>query len=133
MKRRNFIKNTGLAALAGTGMAASGCNVKSKSSLAPGQIRHGVIFTLKYKKGSAEADKFLEDGRKILSAIPVVQHFMVYRQVSTKNEYDYGFTMVFDNMEDYATYNDHPDHVDFVENRWKTEVEKFLEIDFELY
>jgi hypothetical protein len=38
--------------------------------------------------------------------------------------------MVFANKQDYNTYNNHPDHIAFVENRWKKEVARFLEIDF---
>jgi hypothetical protein len=34
-------------------------------------------------------------------------------------------------MEDYTTYNEHPVHVGFVEERWMKEVKDFLEIDFE--
>ncbi|WP_213644817.1 Dabb family protein [Paenibacillus lautus] len=36
--------------------------------------------------------------------------------------------MMFENEADYEAYNVHPQHVDFVENRWKKEVEQFLEI-----
>ncbi|MBE9518785.1 MAG: Dabb family protein, partial [Bacteroidetes bacterium] len=32
--------------------------------------------------------------------------------------------------EDYNTYNQHPDHVAFVQERWLKEVTDFLEIDF---
>ena len=31
----------------------------------------------------------------------------------------------------YAAYNEHPDHVGFVESRWLPEVADFLEIDYE--
>jgi hypothetical protein len=96
------------------------------------QIQHGVIFSLKHEKGSADAKKFLEDGRRILTGIPVVQDFQVFDQVSPKNDFEYGFSMVFDSMEDYKTYNEHPDHVAFVEERWMKEVRDFLEIDFEV-
>ena len=131
MKRRNFIQNAGIAALAGGGMVtAAGCDSQRNSTLGSSQIQHGVIFTLKYEKGSPEANLFLEDGRRILTGIPVVQNFQVYDQVSKKNDFQYGFTMVFDNMEDYTTYNEHPDHVAFVEERWMKEVVDFLEIDF---
>jgi len=133
MKRRIFLKTGGIAAMAGSGMIASGCGRKGTGLLDKTQIQHGVIFSLKHEKGSADANRFLEDGRKILAEIPVVQDFQVFSQVSLKNEYDYGFTMVFDSMDDYQTYNDHPDHVSFVEERWMNEVEKFLEIDFEVY
>src|ERR1700733_2300751 len=94
-------------------------------------IRHMVIFNLKYPKGSLEAEKFLNDGKSILSSIPAVQNFGVFRQVSTKNDYDYGFSMDFSNQEDYDSYNGHPLHVKFVQERWLLEVARFLEIDFQ--
>ncbi|QYR21597.1 Dabb family protein [Paenibacillus sp. sptzw28] len=95
-------------------------------------IQHSVIFCLKHAKGSEEERRFLEDGRSILASIPVVKNFRVYRQVSPKNEYDYGFSMEFANKEEYDTYNAHPLHVAFVKERWETEVERFLEIDYRL-
>ena len=113
-------------------MISQGCAADNSGVLGETQIQHGVIFSLIHEKGSATAKKFLEDGRKTLTEIPVVQNFQVFNQVSSKNEYDYGFTMVFDSMEDYQSYNDHPNHVALVENRWMKEVEKFLEIDFEV-
>ncbi|WP_128661331.1 Dabb family protein [Paenibacillus sp. 598K] len=90
-----------------------------------------VIFDLKHAKGSAEETAFLNDGRSILTSIPVVSNFNVFRQVSAKNDYDYGFSMEFATQEDYDTYNAHPLHTAFVDQRWLTEVERFLEIDFE--
>ncbi len=53
-----------------------------------------------------------------------------FNQVSIKNDYDYGFSMVFNDKQAYDTCNNHPDHVAFVEHRWKKEVARFLEIDF---
>ncbi|WP_308637751.1 Dabb family protein [Paenibacillus silvisoli] len=95
-------------------------------------IQHMVIFDLKHEQGSAAAEQFLNDGERLLTSIPVVKEFRVFNQVSAKNDYDYGFSMVFDSQEDYETYNAHPVHVDFVENRWIPEVARFLEIDFKL-
>lgn len=100
------------------------------SPLKNGEIQHMVIFDLEHGKGSALAEKFLKDGKKILNRIPVVQNFQVFNQVSLKNDYSYGFSMVFADKLAYETYNNHPDHVAFVENRWKKEVTRFLEIDF---
>ena len=94
------------------------------------EIQHIAIFNLTYPEGSVEAVKFLEDGTRILTAIPVVKNFQAFRQVSEKNDYQYGFSMVFANQEDYNTYNMHPDHVAFVEERWMKEVTDFMEIDF---
>jgi hypothetical protein len=95
------------------------------------KIRHMVIFNLKHDVNGTETEKFLKDGEKLLSSIPVVENFEVLRQVSPKNDYDFGFSMEFSGKEAYEAYNSHSIHVDFVENRWKVEVEKFLEIDFE--
>ena len=92
-------------------------------------LQHMVIFNLPYQDGSVEARMFLEDGTRILTAIPVVQNFQAFKQVSEKNDYQYGFSMVFANQDDYDIYNNHPDHVAFVQERWLKEVTDFLEID----
>ena len=90
-----------------------------------------VIFNLSYPEGSADAGKFLADGTRILTGIPVVRNFQAFKQVGVKNDYQYGFSMVFSTREDYTTYNNHPDHVAFVQDRWLKEVTDFLEIDFQ--
>ncbi|MRN54553.1 Dabb family protein [Paenibacillus monticola] len=94
-----------------------------------GTIRHIALFTLKYSAGAPEIQDFLKDGADILSVIPVVQNFEVLRQVSAKCEYDFGFSMEFENQGAYETYNNHPSHQAFVKGRWDTEVVKFQEID----
>jgi hypothetical protein len=38
--------------------------------------------------------------------------------------------MEFADAAAYTAYNEHPEHVRFVEDRWVNEVEEFLEIDF---
>ena len=93
-------------------------------------ILHSVIFSLKHEEGSEAERKFLEDGQRILTSIPTVTNFQVYKQVSAKNDYRHGFAMEFANQADYDAYNEHPLHVQFVNERWVTEVEKFLEIDY---
>lgn len=94
-------------------------------------IRHTVVFSLKHVDGSAEEAEFLRDA-KVLAAIPGVEKFEQLKQVSPKNDYDFGFSMEFRNQADYSGYNDHPDHVAFVRDRWVPEVAKFLEIDYVL-
>ncbi|MFC2090924.1 Dabb family protein, partial [Bacteroidota bacterium] len=106
---------------------------ENSSGISKTQIQHGVIFSLKHEKGSPEAKKFISDGKRLLSSIPVVQDFQAFDQVSPKNDFQYGFTMVFNSMEDYQTYNEHPTHEAFVEERWKKEVSDFLEIDFKVW
>ncbi|CAG5085805.1 Stress responsive alpha-beta barrel domain-containing protein [Thermobacillus xylanilyticus] len=99
-------------------------------TLENGAIRHMAIFTLKYPKDAPETEQFLEDGRRILTGIPVVRNFEVLRQTSPKTDFDFGFSMEFASQADYDAYNAHPDHVKFVEERWKKEVVRFQEIDF---
>ena len=92
-------------------------------------IRHTVVFRLKHPKGSAAEKKFLSDSN-LLAAIPGVQAFEQLRQVSPKNDYHFGFSMEFADQQAYSGYNDHPDHIAFVRDRWMPEVEAFLEIDY---
>ena len=139
MERRKFFTRLGIGTLAtcvAMPLMSNNRNRMESSSVAPvkeGEIQHMVIFDLNHEKGSALAEKFLKDGQQILSKIPVVQYFQVFNQVSLKNDYSYGFSMVFADKVAYETYNNHPDHVAFVENRWKKEVARFLEIDFKLF
>jgi hypothetical protein len=135
MKRRKFVGRLGVASLlAGlfTREALSIGSVSASSQLKGKEIQHMVIFNLPYKKGSSKAVKFLNDGNRILTGIPVVRDFQVFLQVSAKNDFQYGFSMVFNDQDDYDTYNNHPDHVAFVEERWMKEVTDFLEIDFKV-
>ena len=92
-------------------------------------IRHTVVFRLKHPKGSAAEKKFLVDAR-MLAKIPGVEKFEQLRQVSPKNDYHFGFSMEFTDQQTYSGYNDHPDHVAFVRDRWIPEVASFLEIDY---
>ena len=136
MERRKFIAQVGtgtLAFCAAVPVIANNLEISGLPLLAKEDVQHMVIFDLNHPKGSAEAEKFLDDGRKILSKIPVVQNFQVFNQVSLKNDYSYGFSMVFKDQSDYSTYNNHPNHVAFVENRWKKEVTRFLEIDLKAH
>ncbi|MEN7547294.1 Dabb family protein [Rapidithrix thailandica] len=95
------------------------------------RIIHTVIFSLKHEAGSPEERQFLDDARTILTAIPGVEEFEVRKQVSQKNEYQFGFSMKFADQQAYDKYNQHPEHIAFVEKRWKKEVTDFLEIDYE--
>lgn len=94
------------------------------------RIRHIVVFCLKYEKASAEADKFLTEGKAVLTQVPGVEGFEVLRQVGLKNDYDYGFSMEFADEAVYEAYNSNPMHVNFVKEHWEKEVTSFMEIDF---
>ena len=96
----------------------------------PTRIRHLVIFCLKSAVDAEATARFLTDGTRELTSIPSVASFQAFRQVSPKNDYDFGFSMEFTNQAAYDAYNIHPTHVAFVRDRWQTEVTRFLEIDF---
>lgn len=129
MKRRNFIQYAGATALTATATVfLSGCT--SSAELKEGEILHTVIFDLKHPVGSPEANNFITDARRILTAVPGVRNFQAYRQCSPKNDYQYGFLMTFNDQAEFDAYTAHPDHSKFVTERWDTEVSRFQESDF---
>ena len=93
------------------------------------RIRHSVVFELRHGSGSPEEVDFLAAADR-LRDIPGVEAFEVVREVSRKNSYRFGIAMEFADQAAYAAYNEHPDHVHFVEQRWLAEVSEFLEIDY---
>jgi hypothetical protein len=98
--------------------------------LGAGRIRHTVAFTPVHGEGSVEETDFLAAAAR-LAAIPGVEEFEILRETSPKNGYRFGISMEFADPAAYAAYNDHPDHVRFVQERWLVEVADFLEIDYE--
>lgn len=129
MKRRQFVLSAGAVAVtASTAGLFTGC---SSAGLKKGEVLHTVIFDLRHPMGSPEAEKFLADANRILTAVPGVQDFQAYRQCSPKNDMQYGFLMRFRDQAAMDAYTAHPDHVKFVEERWETEVTRFQESDFE--
>jgi hypothetical protein len=100
------------------------------ADLAGDRIRHTVVFTLSHPEGSAaEADFLAAAGA--LSALPGVEAFQILRETSPKNAYRFGISMEFAGPAAYEAYNNHPDHVRFVNDRWLAEVSDFLEVDYE--
>ena len=53
------------------------------------------------------------------------------REVSPKNDFVHGLSMEFADRAAYDLYNEHPEHVGFVQHRWLAEVTAFQEIDYE--
>ncbi len=93
------------------------------------RIRHTVAFALVHPEKSAEERDFLEAAER-LAAIPGVEAFELLAEVSPKNGYRFGISMEFADRPAYERYNDHPDHVRFVQERWLSEVGDFLELDY---
>ncbi len=90
-------------------------------------IRHTAVFRSKHPKGFAEEDAFLRDA-DVLAGISSVEKFEKRRQVSPKNDYSFCFSFQFADQAAYDFYNNHPDHVGFVRDRWIPEVAAFMEI-----
>ena len=93
------------------------------------RIRHTVTFTLVHPAGSESEDDFLKAAAG-LAAIPGVEAFELLAEVSPKNGYRFGISMEFADQTAYERYNEHPDHVRFVQERWLPEVSEFLELDY---
>ena len=93
------------------------------------RIRHTVVFTLIHEEGSVEERDFLEAAEH-LANIPGVEVFELLAEVSPKNDYRFGISMEFADRPAYERYNEHPDHVRFVQERWLSEVREFLELDY---
>lgn len=92
-------------------------------------ITHTVTFRTKHDPGSDEEADFLRAG-VALGSLEMVENFQCFRQVSSKSDFTFGFSMEFASQEEYDAYNSHPNHVNFVEERWLNEVEKFIELDY---
>ena len=75
----------------------------------------------------------IEQAKGILMArhsINADKAFELLRETSPKNGYRFGISMEFAGADAYAAYNEHPDHVRFVQERWLSEVSDFLELDY---
>ena len=93
------------------------------------RVRHTVAFTLVHEDGSAGERDFLEAAEH-LATIPGVEAFELLAEVSPKNGYRFGISMEFADRSAYDRYNEHPDHIRFVQQRWLAEVSEFLELDY---
>jgi hypothetical protein len=92
-------------------------------------ILHTVAFALTHAPGSAAETAFL-NAAKALAAIPQVKKCEQFRQISSKNDYAFGFSFEFADQAAYDAYNVHPAHLAFVRDRWMPEVERYMEIDY---
>ncbi|AUD02633.1 Dabb family protein [Spirosoma pollinicola] len=93
-------------------------------------ITHTVFFTLNQSKDAAEEQVFFDAARK-LADIPGVQNFTCLKQISPKNNFEFGLSMEFDTQELYTAYTNHPAHTEFVQQHWIPGVADFMEIDYQ--
>lgn len=93
------------------------------------RIRHTVSFKLRHAAGSPEESTFLT-AAQALAKIDGVEAFELLRQVGAKSDFRFGISMEFAGRTAYDSYNEHPQHVRFVAERWVPEVADFLELDY---
>jgi hypothetical protein len=91
--------------------------------------RHSVILKLNPLVSGQQKEDFF-DAILDLANIPGVQNLEFLKQVSSKNDFEYGISMEFTSEELYKRYSDHPQHTFFIENFWLKNVKDFLEIDY---
>ena len=92
-------------------------------------ITHSVFFRLHHAPDSeAEAGFFKKAA--VLETIPGINGFKVLQEVSPKNPFRFGFSMEFTDQSAYDSYNNHPEHLRFVQEVWLEEVAEFQEIDY---
>ncbi len=93
-------------------------------------IRHTVILKFKKEISPDEKQTFFT-AANALASIEGVRKFEILKQISPKNNFEYGISMEFNTPYLFDQYTNHPDHVYFVEAFWLSSVSDFLEIDFE--
>ena len=91
-------------------------------------IRHAALFRLRHDAGSPEEAAFLS-ALAGLATIPGVGDFAIARETSRKNPYRFAVAMNFADQAAYDSYNAHPQHLRFVQDRWVPEVAEFMEHD----
>ncbi len=92
-------------------------------------IQHTVAFQFKPNLEEGDIRAFFCAARA-LSEIAAVEEFEVLKQVGKKNSFEYALSMYFETQHAYEAYNNHPQHIAFVENYWLKQVSDFIELDY---
>ncbi|MEI9943081.1 MAG: Dabb family protein [Chitinophagaceae bacterium] len=116
--RRQFIRNTGAAAMAGTAIFATN-NFMQETDLKNIFIHH-VYFWLKNKGNAADRAKLIE-GLTKLSKVKTIKQFHIGKPADTNRDvidtsYALSWFCLFDNAADQASYQVDPIHLKFVED-----------------
>lgn len=96
---------------------------------------HVVIFWTDPNKPNA-ADELIAGAQKYLKDIPGVLHFHIGRMVKSHRpvvdqSYQVALNLVFPDKQSQDAYQDHPQHVEFVEKSFKPNCVKVVVYDFE--
>jgi len=114
ISRRNFVKNTALAA--GAASIISTAEAKPAKEL----FVHHVYFYLKNPSSEADKAKLLE-GLEKLSKVPTIRMVHIGVPAPTTRsvivrDYSISWLCFFDNLEEEEIYQKHPIHLKFVED-----------------
>ena len=116
ISRRGFVKQSAFAvAAAATPITASELDAKKKEIFV-----HHVYFWLKNPGNEADTAKLIE-GLQTLLKIPKLKMAHIGRPADTNREvidrsYAVSWLLFFDSAADEAVYQNHPDHLKFIEN-----------------
>lgn len=114
--RRKFIRDTGMAAIAGSSILAANTNEMGELK---NVFVHHVYFWLKNKDSREDLDKLVA-GLRRLSAVKTIRQFHIGVAADTNREviersYSVSWLVLFDNGADQASYQTDPIHLKFVE------------------
>jgi hypothetical protein len=114
ISRRNFVKNTALAA------GAAGIVGTAEAKTAKELFVHHVYFYLKNPGSEADKAKLLE-GLEKLSKVPTIRMVHIGVPASTTRsvivrDYSISWLCFFDSLEEEEIYQKHPIHLKFVED-----------------
>lgn len=114
ISRRNFVKNTALAA------GAAGILGTAEARTAKELFVHHVYFYLKNPDSAADKAKLLE-GLEKLSKVPTIRMVHIGTPATTNRsvivrDYSISWLCFFDNLEEEEIYQKHPIHLKFVED-----------------
>jgi len=116
--RRNFLANTGKAALITT--LASFTNTTASAMTANNIFVHHVFFYLKNAGSVADRDKLVE-GLKKLSKVKTIKSFHIGKPADTHRDviersYSVSWMLHFSNPADQESYQTDPIHLKFIED-----------------
>lgn len=121
ISRRSFLANSSFLSLAGfTGFLPFLHFKKNNKIKEKKMFVHHVLFWLKDPSSKEDYDKLLE-GLNTLKPIEVIRTVHIGKPATTdrpviERGYQFSLLLIFDNLEDQNTYQDHPIHLKFVEN-----------------
>lgn len=116
--RRQFIKDTGMTAMAGSAIFAANSHPKKKEM--KNVFIHHVYFWLKNAGNTTDRDKLVE-GLTKLSNVKTIKSFHIGKPAATNRDvidtsYAVSWCVFFDNDADQASYQTDPIHLKFVED-----------------